>query len=191
MPRSTLTDVTIKRLPAPTDGTRTHWDGNTRGLGLRISPSGTKTFIVLIGSGRRQALGRYPSLSLSDARTEARRVLAEKTLGKIRPARIAFDDAKVEFLAECERKNKPRTLVDYTRLLKKFSFTRTPLADITPQNIRSAVSSSRVRSGGAKPCFCCGARVFPLGSPATLHRSLTDGAHDPSREARDARARLV
>ncbi|HVY20674.1 MAG TPA: site-specific integrase [Bauldia sp.] len=161
VPKFTLTDIAIKRLPAPAGGTRAYWDSNTKGLALRISPGGTKTFIVLIGSGRRHALGRYPSLSLSDARTEAKRLLAEKTLGKIRPTRVAFDDAKVEFLAECERKNKPRTLFDYTRLLKKgFSFARTPLADITPQKVRSAVNRLAYAPAEQNHAFVVGRAFF-------------------------------
>jgi len=134
--KHTLTDLAIKRFPVPATGTATYWDSHTRGFGLRISAGGAKTFIVLIGSGRRQSLGRYPGLKLSEARTEASRILAEKTLGNIRPSHTAFEDAKEEFLKDCEGRVKPRTLRDYTRLLNRhYRFARKSIADITAHEI--------------------------------------------------------
>src|SRR3546814_5102379 len=109
----------------PEAGTVTYWDKTQKGLGLRLSAGGARTFIVLIGSGRRQKLGRYPLLSLADARTEAKRLLAEKALGKVRPLHHAFDDAKELYLAECRQKNRPRTVEGYKRLLERhFHFGR-------------------------------------------------------------------
>ena len=90
----TLTDTAIRGAQPPPTGTITLWDASLKGFGLRVSSGGAKSFIVLIASGRRQAIGRYPLISLSEARTEARRLLANKTLGKIRPVHVAFDDAK-------------------------------------------------------------------------------------------------
>ena len=132
----TLTDLAIKRFPLPPSGTQSYWDSHTRGFGLRISSGGAKTFIVLIGSGRRHAIGRYPRLTLSKARTEASRILAEKTLGKIRPTHTAFDDAKDAFLNDCAARVRPRTLKDYTRLLNRhYRFGRKFIADITAHEI--------------------------------------------------------
>lgn len=76
-----LTDLSIKRFPLPESGTATYWDTTTRGLGVRVSPKGARTFIVLMGSGSRHKLGRYPHLSLKTARDEAGKLLAKKTLG--------------------------------------------------------------------------------------------------------------
>jgi hypothetical protein len=36
---------------------------------------------MLVGSGRRKAIGKATVLSLAEARAEAKRILAEKTLG--------------------------------------------------------------------------------------------------------------
>ena len=136
MPRIALTDLSIRRFPSPEDGAATYWDTTTRGLGLRISAGGAKTFIALIGSGRRQAIGRYPTISLKDARTECVRILAEKTLGRVRPTHTAFDDAKVRFIEACERRNRPRTVKDYKRHLDKhYPYGRSSVAEITPQDI--------------------------------------------------------
>jgi hypothetical protein len=55
-------------------------------------------------------------VSLAEARKQAKVPFAEEALGRFRPARKAFDDAnaKAEFLAACARKNKPRTVKDYS-----------------------------------------------------------------------------
>lgn len=161
MPKIPLTDLVVRRLPCPETGTQTYWDATAKGLALRISQGGAKTFIVLIGSGRRHALGRYPDLSLSEARAGARRVRAERTLGKVYPTRLAFDDAKTEFLSECARKNKPRTLFDYTRLLgRTFSFGRTPLADITPHKIRQSIATLAYAPAEQNHSFVVGRAFF-------------------------------
>ncbi|HEY1710730.1 MAG TPA: tyrosine-type recombinase/integrase, partial [Rhizomicrobium sp.] len=134
--KQTLTDQSVRNFPAPASGTTMYWDDAIRGFGLRISAGGTKTFMVLIESGRRQSLGHYPHLSLAVARAEAKRVLAEKTLGKIRPAHMAFDDAKAEYLKECKTRVKPRTLGDYTRLLNRhYRFGRKSVAAINPHDL--------------------------------------------------------
>jgi integrase len=136
VPKVALTDLAIRKFPTPTSGTLTYWDTTLKGFGVRIGAGGAKSFIVLIGGGRRQRLGRFPVVSLADARKEAKTILAEKTLGKVRPIHMAFDEARDEFLAICKVKNKPRTVRDYTRLLKRhYPFGRTSVGDITPREI--------------------------------------------------------
>jgi integrase len=131
-----LTDFSIKCLVPPSAGTVTVWDGALKGFGMRVSQGGAKTFVVLIASGRRQAIGRWPTLTLAKARIEARRLLAQKTLGKIRPVHTAFDDAKAEFLEACGRKNRSRTVEDYRRLLSRhFPYERSSVGSITGRDI--------------------------------------------------------
>jgi hypothetical protein len=117
----------------------TLWDGSLKGFGVRVGKN-RKTFIVLVASGRRKAIGTWPLLSLASARVEAKRLLAEKTLGKVRPTHTAFDDAKADYLAYCTERvragtMKPRTLKDYTRLLIHFPFGRQSVGDITARDI--------------------------------------------------------
>ncbi len=78
MPKINLTDVAIKRLKRPESSPVDHWDTTVRGLGLRISPSGRRTFNVQINvlrSGRRRdariKIGVYPEVSLAEARATA------------------------------------------------------------------------------------------------------------------------
>ncbi|MDE3176598.1 MAG: DUF4102 domain-containing protein, partial [Pseudomonadota bacterium] len=77
--------MAIRTAELPPSGTVTVWDGALKNFGCRITAKGTKSFIVLVASGRRQMIGRYPTLSLAEARAAAKRALAEKTLGKVRP----------------------------------------------------------------------------------------------------------
>jgi len=137
----TLTDTAIRGAQPPPTGTTTIWDASLKGFGIRLSSGGAKSFIVLIASGRRQTIGRYPILSLSEARAEARRLLANKTLGKIRPLHVAFDDAKAAFLAERSKTLRPRTLADYTRLLARhYPYGRSSVGSIIPRMILSQLS---------------------------------------------------
>jgi integrase len=131
-----LTEIMVKAAKPPARGTITLWDGAQKHFGIRINQGGAKSFIVLTGSGRREAIGRYPTISLAAARTRAKELLAERTLGKTRPRAAAFDDVLDLFLAACEKKNRSRTVRDYTRLLKRhFAFGRKNLSDITRHDI--------------------------------------------------------
>lgn len=155
---SKLTDLAIKNAPLPERGTATLWDENLRGFGCRIGRGGARTFVVLIGSGRRQSLGRWPLLSLAVAREEARRILAEKTLGRVRPTHKAFEEARDEYLSDCAEKNRPRTVTDYRRLLTRhYAFGRKSIGAILPRDILRNLN-------GLKPserhhAFVCG-RIF-------------------------------
>lgn len=104
---------------------------------MRVSPGGAKTFVLVHGATRqRTTIGRHSVISLAHARNEAKRILAELTLGKSRPTRISFDEAKSLFLAASEQRNRPRTVADYRRLLgRHLPFGRTQLSDIRPQDI--------------------------------------------------------
>jgi integrase len=134
-----FTDLSIRGAKPPESGHAYLWDGS--GLGLRVSSRGTKTFCVLIGSGRRHTIGRYPQCTLATARKEATRILAEKTLGKIKPTHVAFDDARNEFLTERAKTLRPRTLADYTRLLEKhFPYGRSSISSVTPRMIITRLS---------------------------------------------------
>ena len=133
MPLVQLTDISIRALRPPSKGQRLYRDKTIRGFGIRVSQGGSKSFVVVYGSNRQfTTIGRYPTLSLKEARTEAKRLLAERTLGKMRPISIRFEDARNQFIDACMAKNKPRTVYDYKRLLNRhFRFGKVMLGDIT------------------------------------------------------------
>ena len=90
--------MTLKTAPLPERGTATLWDGSLKHFGVRISKGGAKSFIVLLGSGRRQAIGRYPALSLAKAREKAKIILAQRALGKHQPGAISWKKAIEQYL---------------------------------------------------------------------------------------------
>ncbi|WP_083846471.1 site-specific integrase [Bradyrhizobium sp. ORS 285] len=117
--KTNLTDVAVRALKAPPKGQLTVWD-KTSPLGVRVSQGGSKTFILMIGSGKRRTLGRFGILTLSKARDEARRIVAEKTLGISRPivkTGKLFDAAVPAFIEEHYEGKKPRTKHEANRLL--------------------------------------------------------------------------
>ncbi|MGF1610373.1 MAG: tyrosine-type recombinase/integrase [Kiloniellales bacterium] len=141
MARLGLTDISVRAVKPPATGQVTYWDKALPSFGLRVSQGGTKSFVVMYGATRQlTTIGRYPVLKLSDARKEAKRLLAEHTLGRRRPQNITFDEAKRRYLAASALKNKPRTTYDYTRLLNRhFKLGRTMMGDITQYDIMRRV----------------------------------------------------
>ncbi len=134
--------MAIKKLPHPAQGQVTHWDELTPGFGLRCSAK-SKSFVVMYGDRRRlKTIGRYPNMSLFDARAHAKRFFVQCQDGVCdnpKPS-VSFDDAKGQFLEDCRKRNKPRTVADYTRHLNKhFPFSGS-LEDVSRQKIMKVVS---------------------------------------------------
>jgi integrase len=177
----TLTDPAIRSAQPPPTGAQTIWDSSLKGFGLRISSGGAKTFIVLIASGRRQAIGRYGpgGISLSDARTEAKKILANKTLGRIRPTHVAFDDAKDEFLTERTATLRPRTLDDYKRLLAKhYPYGRSSVGSVTARAILNRLS--KLPPSERHHAFAAGRAFFKFCvSQHYIDRSPMEGMEPP------------
>ena len=78
-----LTDVRVQSLK-PKKARYEVWDPAAPGLGVRVTPKGVKSFVYLYrydSKPRRMTLGRYPKLSLAQARVKyatAKAVLVEK-----------------------------------------------------------------------------------------------------------------
>lgn len=124
-----LTDLAIRKLTPPARGQAEVWDGKVPGFGLRISPGGTRTFVLVYranGMARRLTIGRYPALSLSEARVKAMDALNKVAHGTDpRPAKskegsgYRFSDAVDTFVRlHCERHNRAITRRDTERILK-------------------------------------------------------------------------
>jgi integrase len=172
-----LTDVLLRATEPPAAGTLTLWDTNLRHFGVRISSGGAKTFILLLGSGNRHAIGRFEPkvFGLGQAREKARQILAENVLGRYHPHSICFDDAKTQWLATCEGEVRPKTLYDYTRLINRhFKFGPKQAGDITPHNVYQkldaiAEKEERAYAGVVIKTFFkwCEARHYIDRSPAS------------------------
>lgn len=139
MANAGFSDVYVRSLPRPEKGQRSYWDGKLRGFGVRVSQGGAKTF-VLNKNNSLITIGRFPILSLADARTEARRILAERTLGKVRPQSISFQATLALFLDEKQKARRARTHHDLkARLNRHFPF-KCQLAEITHDDIARRLS---------------------------------------------------
>jgi integrase len=115
-----LTDIAVRHLAAPSSGQRLYRDESLPGFGVRISQGGTKTFVLVHGRDRQfTTIGRYPIITLAQARQKAGQILAEKTLGHDQPKTIKFSEAYDLFKKHhCARK-KPRTAHDYEYILDR------------------------------------------------------------------------
>lgn len=97
MQREDLTAVRVRNIKPPKTGRIEIADGVARGLTLRVSSTGKKTWAMayrvkgagganadgkaLKGPMRRMTLGQYPALNLADARTAAAKALARANAG--------------------------------------------------------------------------------------------------------------
>ncbi|SEP71833.1 tyrosine-type recombinase/integrase [Nitrosomonas ureae] len=106
----------IDALPIPDSGKRyTYHDTKTAGLQIRITSTGVKTFSVYRrikgGDPERITIGRYPDMTIEQARREAVRIAADISDGKNpaeikrgKKAELTFSDLFAEYL---ERHSKP------------------------------------------------------------------------------------
>ena len=128
MPRAKLTAHAVQRL-RPVGGQRTeYFDEFLPGFSVRVAPSGRKSFCVLYRRGRRlrrYTLGRYPPLSLSQARTMAKAALAEAAMGGDPAARKieerqagTFGELAAEYLERHAKPNKRSWKEDQRRIRK-------------------------------------------------------------------------
>ncbi|MDQ0316426.1 tyrosine-type recombinase/integrase [Amorphus orientalis] len=111
-----MTDLAIRKLPLLTAGQKRYWDEQTPGFGLTVGTR-AKTFIVMYGTERRlKSIGRYPEIGLSDARKEAKRLLAHKP-AQNRSERLT--ELVTAFLEDCEERLRPSSVARYADVLKR------------------------------------------------------------------------
>lgn len=196
-----LTDLQIKKLRAPKSGQKTHFDASLRGFGIRVSQGGTKTFIVLCGAKRtRKTLGRYPDLSLSEARILAKKAQADFALGpkaarQVAP-RVSFIVARDKFLADAEKRTKPRTVDEYRRLLHRHFHFAMPVDEINRTDVVTILDGLAETPSEQKHAFValrtmmnwCTRRGWLLASPVP---PLTFKAETRSRILNDAELKAV
>ncbi|UYN95903.1 MAG: integrase family protein [Enhydrobacter sp.] len=117
-----LTDMVVRSLPLQKEGQKDYTDDTFAGLTLRVGKR-TKTFMLLVGSGKqrkRHTLGKYPYVSLQDARKKARIIVGQREQAPADMApEVSFDDALDTFLKAYAEKNKDSTVYETTRLLNR------------------------------------------------------------------------
>lgn len=129
-----LTDVSVRALKG-SDKYETFFDTKVAGFGIRVGKK-SKTWIVVRDRSRaKQAIGKYPDLSLADARTEAKKLLSitpeAKTVLK------TWATARDEFLTENYKSSSSRwPHVMKLMLTKHFKgLDHRQLADISDEDI--------------------------------------------------------
>lgn len=127
MPRKNLTARYCETISV--DRRTDIWDDMVRGLVLRVSPNGTKTWTVVYtresdGVKQRVKLGRFPSMTLEKARTAALKMVTAVSEGedpseekRARKAAMTVE-ALGEMYVEKYAKRRKKTWVEDQRLLK-------------------------------------------------------------------------
>lgn len=80
-----ITASIVNALSPPARGNRVLWDGDLTGFGVRITASGSVSFVlryVLNGRERRYTVGKHPDLTASAARERATMLRGQITTGK-------------------------------------------------------------------------------------------------------------
>ena len=126
-----LTDLFVKKVDAAPRRAE-YQDGHTRGLVLRITPNGKKSWAVNYrrksdARKRRYTIGAYPQFSLDEARNEARQILAavarrEDPAGQVqtRKASLTFAQLAAAWINGHGRPNKvARALYDDQLMLNR------------------------------------------------------------------------
>lgn len=149
MPTTALSDRTLKTLATPDSGQTTYWDSNLTGFGVRVSQGGAKSFVVVYGPNRtRKTIGRYPDVSLKQARDKAKELKAAFVLGLDRQRSITWEEARDRFLADSETRNRPATVRYYrSRLNKHFRFGKRQLNDLTRQDFQKRIRGCQTSKG--------------------------------------------
>lgn len=152
-----LTDLRIRKLKAPEKGQKTYFDEAQKGFGVRVSQGGTKTFIVLQGKARkRKTLGKYPDLSLAEARILAKRAQADlaleaPVLDKL--PTMPFSEACERFLKDAETRTKIKTVSEYRRYLQSYFSYDKALAAVTKADIVGSVEAIRGKPSEQQHAF--------------------------------------
>lgn len=115
---SALTELTIRSLHCPAVGSVKYFDPSLPGFGVRCSAR-SKSFFVQFGAERRlKTLGKWPQISLLEARQSAKQLLVNPPLII---TKVSFDDARSAFLEESATRLRASTVDRYRYSLKPIS----------------------------------------------------------------------
>lgn len=187
-----LTDLLIKKLKAPDTGQKTHFDDALRGFGVRVSQGGSKSFVVMYGKKRQlKTLGRYPDLSLAEARKEAKRIQGEVLslpIGIDTILKLTFDEARDRFLNDSRSRTKPKTFSEYERILRKHFEFEKQLADVSRQDVMKAISALSDKPSVEQHTFVA---IRTMMNWCVRHGLLTASPVPPLRFKTESRTRIL
>ncbi len=127
-PSQRITKSYVDRLSTPETGQAFVRDAELKGFAVRITSTGAKSFILekrIDGKVKRLTLGRFPELTVEQARKEAHKLLGQIAMGRNPPAEkksealqgITLQESFEDFIA-VRKQLKARTLYDYQRIMK-------------------------------------------------------------------------
>jgi integrase len=127
--RTNLTALFVEHVNPPERGQVTYWDQKTRGLALRVSQGGRKSWVIAYrfeGRLRWLTIGTSPTLSLADAREQAGLKLADVQKGtdpaavkKEAKAQASWADLEKTYIDDYAKARK-RSWKEDDRLLKRY-----------------------------------------------------------------------
>lgn len=133
-----LNDAILNSLPAPTDtAAKLYADDSIPHFAVRVTKAGAKSFVLTLGRDRQRiTIGRYPIITLAQAREKARKILAERELGVIHASSPTFRATKAEYLGRREGEVRAATQQGDRYLFKHFDgLHSTKLNEITAEAI--------------------------------------------------------
>jgi len=165
--RIKFTKREIEAIPIP-EGKRVEYqDTELNGLRLRVTPGGVKSFSVVKyqrGEFIRATLGRFPTVTVDQARAKALELLGEVSATGINPndarrereySRVTLGEALTEYLDSRAHRIKATTRQQYQTMLSNFSgdWLPQPLANISRERVElrhKAITEGRAWFGANK-----------------------------------------
>jgi hypothetical protein len=174
-----LTDLTVRTL---SEGL--HLDTRLPSFGIRVGKR-RKTWIVIKGKNRTKiSLGRYPAMSLADARKQAMVELSRSASPSETPIAPSYPEALAEFHAIHVASLRPRSAYQLSRnLTRHFQWTK-PLDQITHQDVLTALDGIEARSQRAHALKDI-RTFFNWCIPRYLKSSPCIGIKKPTQKSRD------
>ena len=182
-----LTDISISAIKPPVAGQVVYKDAGSP-LQLRVSAGGSKTFYVVVGQGRRHTIGRFGEVTLAQARDVARRIKAEKTLGKYQRHSITWEAAREKYLAHTKEQTRPKTYREYERILMLYFPFSGNLHDLTKHEIAQRLTRIAATSQRDHALVCL--RIFFRWAVANGYIE-TDPTEGAQKTKSSPRARLL
>ena len=176
-----FTDQTVRTLPVGK-----YFDDTTPAFGIRVGKN-RRTWIVQRGADRRIIrVGHYPAMTLSEARTKGKQLLAATQLNH---DRVSFEEAYELFKKTHLPRLKARTQVDYKRFLDRYyvptlskrrldAITSHMVLAITDELVATPAEQSHAIAIGKTFFKWCVRRNY-------LNRSPLEGATLPKQQSRD------
>lgn len=162
-----FTKAKLESLPAAERGQVEYGDTAVNGLRVRVGSSGIKSFCISRkrkGKFIRATLGRFPDLTIDNARAKALELLGDVATTGRNPnavkrvnekAAVTLSDALDTYVSDREHRLKPATVKQYRSTLKNFSgdWLKQPIASISRERVENrhkAITDGSVWFGADK-----------------------------------------